>query len=111
MHQIWKNKWEKIGLILEPNHEIYWMKSHTSSPFVVNDKGKLSFFFTARDSQNRSRIGQGNLSKASNSFCQSIGLALIIGFIISILGIIFGSSILISINEDRNTLILSNQCA
>jgi len=62
MHQIWKNKWEKIGLILKPNHEIYWMKSHTSSPFVVNDKGKLSFFFTARDSQNRSRIGQGNLS-------------------------------------------------
>ena len=54
-------------------------------------------------------IGQGNLSKASNSFCQSIGLALIIGFIISILGIIFGSGILISINADRNTLTLSNQ--
>ncbi len=54
-------------------------------------------------------IGEKNISKASKIFCQSLGLAIFVGFIISILGIYFGSSILGSINNDQETLILSSQ--
>ena len=54
-------------------------------------------------------VGEKNIKKASNIFCQSLGLAIIIGLVISIFGINFGSSILKSINDDQNTLILSTE--
>jgi Na+-driven multidrug efflux pump len=54
-------------------------------------------------------IGEKNFKKASNIFCQSLILAFIVGILISILGITYGSSILKSINDDGNTLLLSTK--
>ncbi len=54
-------------------------------------------------------IGEKKLNKASRIFCQSLGLAVFIGIIISIFGIYFGPSILESINNDQETLKLSSE--
>ncbi len=54
-------------------------------------------------------IGEQNLAKASHIFSQSLGLALFVGIIISIIGIYFGPSILESINDDQETLKLSSE--
>ncbi len=54
-------------------------------------------------------IGQKNIKKASNIFCQSLFLSIIVGIIISFLGITYGSDILKSINDDEYTLILSSE--
>ena len=54
-------------------------------------------------------VGENNLKKASKIFCQSLILAVIVSLIISHLGINYGSTILKSINNDANTLILSSQ--
>ena len=53
-------------------------------------------------------IGEKRISKASQIFCQSLGLAVFVGIIISIFGIYFGPSILESINNDQETLKLSS---
>ena len=53
-------------------------------------------------------IGEKNISKASQIFCQSLGLAIFVGIIISIFGIFFGPSILESINNNKQTLKLSS---
>ncbi len=53
-------------------------------------------------------IGEKKLSKASKIFCQSLGLAIFVGILISIFGISFGTSIIESINNDRETLKLSS---
>ncbi len=54
-------------------------------------------------------IGEKKINKASQIFCQSLGLAVFVGIIISIIGIYFGSSILESINNDKETLKLSSE--
>ena len=54
-------------------------------------------------------IGENNLKKASKIFCQSLILAVIVSLIISHLGINYGSTILKSINNDENTLVLSTK--
>ncbi len=54
-------------------------------------------------------IGENKISKSSQIFCQSLGLAVFVSIIISIFGIYFGSSILESINNDQNTLNLSSE--
>ena len=53
-------------------------------------------------------IGEKKISKASQIFCQSLGIAIFVGIIISIFGILIGPSILESINEDQKTLKLSS---
>ena len=53
-------------------------------------------------------IGENKISKASQIYCQSLGLAVFVGIFISIIGIYFGPSILKSINNDQNTLKLSS---
>ena len=54
-------------------------------------------------------IGANNSDKASYIFFQSLGLAIIVGIIISFLGIYYGPLILESINSDKQTLILSTE--
>ncbi len=54
-------------------------------------------------------IGEKNTAKASKIFSQSLGLAVFVAIIISILGIYFGSSILQSINDEQKTLKLSSE--
>ncbi len=54
-------------------------------------------------------IGEKKIDKASQIFCQSLGLAIFVGIIISIFGINFGPSILKSINSDQETLRLSSE--
>ncbi len=54
-------------------------------------------------------IGEKKTSKASQIFCQSLGLAIFVGIIISIFGISFGPSILESINNNKETLKLSSE--
>ncbi len=53
-------------------------------------------------------VGEKNIIKASQIFCQSLGLAIFVGIVISIFGIYFGPSILESINNDKETLKLSS---
>ena len=53
-------------------------------------------------------VGEKKTSKASQIFCQSLGLAIFVGIIISIFGILYGPSILESINSDQKTLKLSS---
>ena len=53
-------------------------------------------------------IGEKKFSKASQIFSQSLGIAIFVGIIISIIGISFGSTILNSINNDQETLKLSS---
>ena len=52
-------------------------------------------------------VGEKKIDKASLIFCQSLGLAIIVGIIISFLGIYIGPEILRSINDNEDTLILS----
>ena len=54
-------------------------------------------------------VGEKNTTKASKIFFQSLGLAIIIGVLISIMGINIGPSILKSINDDQSTLALSKE--
>jgi hypothetical protein len=50
--------WVKHGLILRPDPERYWMKSHVAVPTVEHIKGDLyRMYFCSRDAQNRSHIG------------------------------------------------------
>ena len=53
-------------------------------------------------------IGEKKINKASHIFCQSLGLSIFVGVIISIFGIFFGPSIVESINNDQETLKLSS---
>ncbi len=54
-------------------------------------------------------IGERNIIKASKIFSQSLVLAIIVGLIISCIGIYFGQIVLESINEDQKALILSTE--
>ena len=54
------------------------------------------------------QLEKKKISKASKIFCQSLGIAIFVGIIISIFGITFGPSILESINENQETLKLSS---
>ena len=54
-------------------------------------------------------IGSKNITKASQIFCQSLGLSVFVSIIISIFGINFGPTIIESINNDQETLKLSTE--
>ncbi len=53
-------------------------------------------------------IGERKISKGCKIFCQSLGLAIFVGIIISIFGILFGPSILETINTNQDALKLSS---
>jgi hypothetical protein len=55
-----KYKWEKLGRIITPQKNIYWMKTWTGASFVrqVEDTSIFEIFVTGRDDKNRSRIGK-----------------------------------------------------
>ena len=52
------NKWIKKGLFFEPNHSLFWSKTHCMipTPFFI-DEGLIKLFYSGRDNQNRSHIG------------------------------------------------------
>lgn len=54
------NKWEKIGKIISPTSDIYWMATYTGACCAVQSLLKESVFdiyLTGRDIKNRSEIG------------------------------------------------------
>ena len=53
-----KQQWVKKGLLLKPNKNISWMKSHVSVPVLENlDKDQYRIYFCSRDIKNRNQIG------------------------------------------------------
>jgi len=51
-------KWKKVGLIIKPNSNLWWAKSHAMVPtpeFIQDDVIKI--YFSGRDDFNRSHIG------------------------------------------------------
>lgn len=60
MLSIKTNTWEKLGRILTPDKNIYWMSTHTGSSFAVqiDDSSFFDIYVTGRDSMNRSLIGR-----------------------------------------------------
>jgi hypothetical protein len=54
-----KNHWEKLGRIIAPNQNIYWLATYAGPSFArqINDKGDFDLFVTGRDEKNRSQIG------------------------------------------------------
>jgi len=51
-------KWKKLGVLIHPDKNAYWMTSHVGPSFaeVIDDK-KLAIYVTGRDMNNVSRIG------------------------------------------------------
>jgi len=51
-------KWKKLGVLIHPDKNTYWMASHVGPSFaeVIDDK-KLAIYVTGRDMNNVSRIG------------------------------------------------------
>lgn len=50
--------WIKHGLILKPNTNLSWMKSHVAVPTIEKVEGDIyRMYFCSRDDQNRSHIG------------------------------------------------------
>lgn len=50
--------WEKLGLVIRPNPELWWWKSHAMVPVPeLLDNGICRIYFSGRDSDNRSHIG------------------------------------------------------
>ena len=51
-------KWEKHGLIIEPQKHLWWMQTHAMLPTVDQLEGSLyRIYFSGRDKENRSHIG------------------------------------------------------
>lgn len=50
--------WEKKGLIIEPQENLWWMKSHAMLPIADHiEKNIFRIYFSGRDHLNRSQIG------------------------------------------------------
>ena len=51
-------QWKKLGLIIKPDRNQYWMQSHCMIPTPVHIKdGLFKVYFSGRDINNRSHIG------------------------------------------------------
>jgi len=51
-------KWEKQGLIFQPNRELYWQQSHAALPTKLDlGGGRYRLYFSSRDSSSRAHIG------------------------------------------------------
>jgi hypothetical protein len=47
--------WKKLGVIVAPQADIFWMASHVGPSFVQEVDGKLEVWITGRDTENVSR--------------------------------------------------------
>jgi hypothetical protein len=54
-----RGRWTKLGRVLAPNPQCYWMATHAGPSFAVPrvDRGIVEVYVTGRDIRNRSRIG------------------------------------------------------
>ncbi len=50
-------KWERLGLIFEPNKDLYWSKTHAMIPTPTYIDGKQFVFYSGRNKLNQSSIG------------------------------------------------------
>ena len=51
-------KWKKIGLLVKPKKNHWWMKSHIMNPTpVIYKKKYIKLYFAGRDKHNRSQTG------------------------------------------------------
>lgn len=51
-------KWRKLGLVITPRRELWWMQSHAMTPTVAPGEGScVQVYFSGRDAKNRSHIG------------------------------------------------------
>lgn len=51
-------KWRKIGLVIRPRQELWWMQTHAMIPTAEPIEGPyFRIYFSGRDSANRSHIG------------------------------------------------------
>lgn len=58
------NKWEKLGRIIAPTPDVYWMETCTGPSFAypLDEEGNFRIFVTGRDKGNRSLIGTVNIN-------------------------------------------------
>ena len=53
-----KYRWEKMGLIIAPRSELWWMRTHAMNPTPGEVDGSfVKIYFAGRDDRNRSQIG------------------------------------------------------
>jgi|TARA_R110002126_G_scaffold291807_1_gene459775 hypothetical protein len=53
-----KIKWQKKGLVIEPNENIWWMRTHAMLPTPYHVEGSLyRIYFAGRNDMNQSHIG------------------------------------------------------
>ena len=51
-------KWEKLGKVIEPNRNLWWMRSHVMVPCAAPVSGDvIRVYFSGRDDLNRSHVG------------------------------------------------------
>ena len=56
-------RWKKVGRILSPSPNIWWMATHTGPSFAIQLRDSLyRLYITGRDSRNRSMIGIGEFN-------------------------------------------------
>lgn len=52
-----KYRWKKLGVIVAPNPEIYWMATYAGPSFVRTETSEILIYVSGRDVENRSRVG------------------------------------------------------
>jgi len=60
MRELFKTRWRfrKLGLVIEPRVDLWWMRSHAMIPTLQRlDGAHIKVYFSGRDDQNRSHIG------------------------------------------------------
>jgi predicted GH43/DUF377 family glycosyl hydrolase len=51
-------KWRKLGLIVQPRHELWWWRSHAMIPTPLRlEKSLVRIYFSGRNDKNQSHIG------------------------------------------------------
>ncbi len=59
--------WKKLGLIITPRTDLWWMQTHAMIPTVEKLKGPLfKIYFSGRDKENRSHIGTTVIDMSQN---------------------------------------------
>jgi hypothetical protein len=57
-------KWRKLGLVITPRPELWWMQTHAMLPTVAREDPYVRVYFSGRDRENRSHIGYAILDVA-----------------------------------------------
>lgn len=71
-HRLFKKfiKWEKRGLIISPQKQKWWMRSHAMTPTVDHIEDNLyRIYFSGRDDKNRSQIGSAVIEVKGGDLC------------------------------------------